>query len=104
MKIRHEGMVPGLDRASARRRAEAQWPVDRAVRREDEQQQHAHHRGIVAVPFALLVGAATRRRGLPMGAAIGFVLPFIVLKVKRGRRCTRSRSSSPKGSTLSRGR
>jgi tight adherence protein B len=40
-----------------------------------------------AVGFAILAGIITRAPwGLPVGAAIGFGLPFLVLNVKRGRR------------------
>jgi tight adherence protein B len=56
---------------------------------------------VVAVPFALLVGAATRAPwGWPLGAAIGFVLPFIVLKVKRGRRLHAFEEQFPEGLDL----
>ncbi|MCA1560486.1 MAG: type II secretion system F family protein [Acidobacteria bacterium] len=102
VKVRHEGLVPGLDRAlgeTARGSAIGRWIEQSGVKTSISSMLLIAT--VVAVPVALLVGAATRAPwGLPLGAAIGFSLPFIVLKVKRGRRLRAFEEQFPEGLDL----
>ena len=102
VKVRHEGVVPGLDRAlgeTTRGSAIGRWIEQSGVKTSISSMLMIA--AVVAVAFALLVAAATRAPwGLPLGAAIGFSLPFIVLKVKRGRRLSAFEEQFPEGLDL----
>ena len=88
VKVRQEGPIPALDRfmaESPRGSAVATWIGQSGMK--------ASVSGVMLVALALagLVGVvalkATRLPvGFPIGAIVGFSVPFVVLKVKRGRR------------------
>lgn len=88
VKVQHEGPLPALDRMfaeSTKGSALARWI--------DQSGMQASVSGVLligvvcAVLVALLMGVITRAPwGLPVGAALGFGLPFFVLKIKRNRR------------------
>ncbi len=88
VKVRHEGPIPALDRfmaESSRGSALATWIGQSGMK--------ASVSGVVLVALALagLLGVvalkATRASvGFPVGAVVGLCVPFVVLKVKRGRR------------------
>jgi len=88
VKTRNDGLLPALDRfaaGSARGTALARWIEQSGVKV-----------SVSAVLFAALglglvvafvVGGATRSRlATPIGAAFGFAIPFMFLKIKRTRR------------------
>jgi tight adherence protein B len=89
VKVQNEGPVPGLDRLLAGTTAGTalgRWIDQSGVKK-------ASASGVVllavasAAGVALLTGMITRAPfSLPLGAAVGFSLPFLVLKVKRTRR------------------
>jgi tight adherence protein B len=88
VKVQHEGPLPSFDRlvgGTARGSSLAQWIQQSGSR--------ASVSGVLlmaaaaAVPMALVGAAVLRNRwGLPIGAAIGFAIPFLVLRVKRTKR------------------
>jgi tight adherence protein B len=88
LKERREGPLPAIDRLLAgttRGSAFGRWI--------DQSGMKASVSGILliglacAAVMALVVGMITRAPwGLPVGAALGFCLPFLVLKIKRTRR------------------
>jgi tight adherence protein B len=88
LKERREGPLPAIDRLLAgttRGSALGRWI--------DQSGMKASVSGILLIGLvcagvmALVVGMITRAPwGLPIGAALGFCLPFLVLKIKRTRR------------------
>ena len=88
IKVQHSGPMPAIDRilgATTRGSALGRWI--------DQSGMKASISGVLltalalALAMALLVSALVRTAwALPIAAAIGFSVPFIVLKVKRGRR------------------
>ncbi len=88
VKARHEGPLPGLDRMladSTRGFAIGRWIEPSGVKVSTSAML------LIALGAAGIVGfivlAATRTPlALPIGAALGFAVPFLVLKVKRARR------------------
>lgn len=88
IKVQHSGPMPAIDRilgATTRGSALGRWI--------DQSGMKASISGVLltalalALAMALLASALVRTPwALPIAAAIGFSVPFIVLKVKRGRR------------------
>jgi tight adherence protein B len=88
VKVQHEGPIPGFDRflaGTTRGSAIGRWIEQSGMK--------ASVSGVAliavgsAVLVALLAGIVTRAPfALPFGAALGFSLPFLVLRVKRTRR------------------
>ena len=88
VKVATEGPLPGIDRligGTTRGSNFGRWLEQSGMK--------VSISGILmialgsAVGFAILAGIITRAPwGLPVGAAIGFGLPFLVLNIKRGRR------------------
>lgn len=88
IKVQHSGPMPAIDRilgATTRGSALGRWI--------DQSGMKASISGVLltalalALAMALLASALVRTAwALPIAAAIGFSVPFIVLKVKRGRR------------------
>lgn len=88
IKVQHSGPMPAIDRilgATTRGSALGRWI--------DQSGMKASISGVLltalalALAMALLASALVRTVwALPIAAAIGFSVPFIVLKVKRGRR------------------
>ena len=89
VKVQHEGPLPGLDRLLAgtpRGSSLGRWIEQSGVKK-------ASASGIIlsalgcAVLFAFVAAAVTRAPfAMPVGAAIGVAVPFLVLKMKRTRR------------------
>jgi tight adherence protein B len=102
VKVQHEGPLPGLDRlvgGTARGLSLGRWI--------EQSGSKASVSGILliaaglAVPMALVAALLLRGRwGLPIGAALGFALPFLVLKVKRTRRMRAFEEQFPEGLDL----
>ncbi len=88
VKSQHEGPLPALDRLladSARGFAIGQWIEQSGVK------VSASAMLLLALGGAVLTGLAAMALArsplaLPIGAAVGFAVPFLVLKVKRSRR------------------
>jgi tight adherence protein B len=88
VKVQHGGAIPALDRylaGSKRGSGLGRWIEQSGMK--------ASASGVIliatgcAVMMALVVGIVTRAPlGLPIGAALGCSLPFLVLKIKRGKR------------------
>ncbi len=88
VKVQHEGPMPAVDRffaGTTRGSALGQWIEQSGMR--------ASVSGVLMISLvcaglmALVAGIITRASwGLPIGAALGFALPFLFLKVKRTRR------------------
>ena len=88
VKAQHEGPLPALDRlfaGSTRGSALGRWI--------DQSGMKASVSGVLMIAIvsamlvALVAGVITRAPwGLPVGAMVGFALPFLVLKSKRTRR------------------
>ncbi len=88
VKVQHEGPMPAVDRffaGTTRGSALGQWIEQSGLR--------ASVRGVLMISLvcaglmALVAGIITRASwGLPIGAALGFALPFLFLKIKRTRR------------------
>jgi len=88
VKTRHDGLMPALDRLAAgsvRGTALARWIEQSGVKVSVSAVLLA---GLgMGLVMAFIAGAATRSRlAMPVGAAFGFALPFMLLKFKRGRR------------------
>jgi tight adherence protein B len=102
VKVLHTGPMPAIDRmlgGTTRGSALGRWI--------DLSGMYASFSGvlliatILAVVVALLAGVLTRASwGLLVGAAIGFALPFLVLKVKRGKRLRAFEEQFPEGLDL----
>ena len=88
VKAQHVGPLPAVDRVlggTERGSALTRWIEQSGTK--------ASLSGVLlmatgaAVLMALVAGLVTRSTyGLPVGAAVGFALPFVILSVKRGRR------------------
>ena len=88
VKVQHEGPMPAVDRffaGTTRGSALGQWIEQSGMR--------ASVSGVLMISLvcaglmALVAGIVTRASwGLPIGAALGFALPFLFLKIKRTRR------------------
>ena len=88
VKVQHEGPMPAVDRffaGTTRGSALGQWIEQSGMR--------ASVSGVLMISLvcaglmALVAGIITRASwGLPIGAALGFALPFLFLKIKRTRR------------------
>jgi tight adherence protein B len=88
VKVQHEGPLPGLDRffaGTTRGSSLGRWIEQSGMK--------ASVSGVLliglvcAALMALVAGVITRASwGLPVGAAVGFGLPFLFLKVKRTKR------------------
>jgi tight adherence protein B len=88
VKVQHGGAIPALDRFlanSSHGSALGRWIEQSGMK--------ASTSGVIliatggAVLLALVAGIITRAPfGLPVGAAVGWSLPFLVLKIKRGKR------------------
>jgi tight adherence protein B len=102
IKALNEGPVPAVDRmlaTTARGFALSQWIEQSGMK--------VSLSGVLVIALALagllaIVGAAAARSrwAMPVGAALGFALPFIVLKVKRGRRLRLFEEQFPEGLDL----
>jgi tight adherence protein B len=102
VKVQHKGPLPAIDRVlggTTRGTALGRWIDQSGVK--------ASISGVLliaamlAVVLALVVGMLARAAwGLPIGAAIGFLLPFLVLKVKRGKRLRAFEEQFPEGLDL----
>jgi len=88
VKVQHEGPMPAVDRffaGTTRGSALGQWIEQSGMK--------ASVSGVLMISLvcaglmALVAGIITRASwGLPIGAALGFALPFLFLKIKRTRR------------------
>ena len=102
VKQQHVGPMPAIDRmlgGTERGSALTQWIEQSGMK--------ASLSGVIlialgtAVLMALIAGAISRSKyGLPVGAAIGFALPFMVLNFKRGRRMRAFEEQFPEGLDL----
>jgi tight adherence protein B len=102
VKVQHVGPLPMVDRLLAgteRGSALAQWI--------DQSGMKVSLSGVLVIAVGLagllgLVGVmvARSRWGMPIGAALGFALPFVVLNVKRGRRLRAFEEQFPEGLDL----
>jgi tight adherence protein B len=102
VKQQHVGPMPAIDRmlgGTERGSALTQWIEQSGMK--------ASLSGVIlialgtAVLMALIAGAVSRSKyGLPVGAAIGFALPFMVLNFKRGRRMRAFEEQFPEGLDL----
>ena len=102
VKAQHGGAMPAIDRmleGTARGSALAQWIEQSGVK--------VSLSGVILMALGLgallaVVGAlvARSRWGLPVGAALGFALPFVVLNIKRGRRMRAFEEQFPEGLDL----
>ena len=102
VKQQHVGPMPAIDRmlgGTARGSALTQWIEQSGMK--------ASLSGVIlialgtAVLMALIAGAVSRSKyGLPVGAALGFALPFMVLNFKRGRRMRAFEEQFPEGLDL----
>jgi tight adherence protein B len=102
VKVQHKGPLPAIDRllgGTTRGSAFGRWIDQSGVK--------ASISGVLmiatvlAVVLALAVGVIVRARwGLPVGAALGFVMPFLVLKIKRGKRMRLFEEQFPEGLDL----
>jgi tight adherence protein B len=102
VKVQKEGPLPAFDRmlgGTERGSALTQWIEQSGMK--------VSLSGVMLIALGLavllaLVGVAVARSrwGLPVGAALGFAVPFIVLKVKRGRRMAAFEEQFPEGLDL----
>jgi tight adherence protein B len=102
VKVQKEGPLPAVDRMLAgteRGSALTQWIEQSGMK--------VSLSGVMLIALGLavllaLVGVAVARSrwGLPVGAALGLALPFIVLKVKRGKRMRAFEEQFPEGLDL----
>jgi tight adherence protein B len=102
VRVQHKGPLPAIDRllgGTTRGSAFGRWIDQSGVK--------ASISGVLmiatvlAVVLALAVGVIVRARwGLPVGAALGFVMPFLVLKIKRGKRMRLFEEQFPEGLDL----
>jgi tight adherence protein B len=102
VKAQHEGPLPAVDRMLAgteRGSALTQWI--------EQSGMQVSLSAVLLVALALagllavVASALTRSRwGLPVGAALGFALPFIVLNMKRTRRMRAFEEQFPEGLDL----
>ena len=102
VKTRQEGPLPIVDRVlggTARGSALSQWIEQSGLK--------LSLSGVLliaagsAVLLALVAGLVSRSRwGLPVGAALGFALPFVVVNVKRTRRMRAFEEQFPEGLDL----
>jgi tight adherence protein B len=102
VKVQHKGPLPAIDRllgGTTRGSALGRWIDQSGVK--------ASISGVLmigsllAVVVAFLVGVLVRARwGLPVGALLGFSMPFLVLKIKRGKRMRLFEEQFPEGLDL----
>ncbi len=102
VKVQNEGPLPAFDRMLAgteRGSSLTQWIEQSGMK--------VSLSGVMLIALGLgvllaLVGVAVARSrwGLPVGAALGFALPFVVLKVKRGKRMRSFEEQFPEGLDL----
>ena len=88
VKTKNDGLLPALDRfaaGSARGTALARWIEQSGVKASVSAVLFAAL-GLAVVLAFVIVGATRSRLALPAGAAIGFAIPFMFLKMKRTRR------------------
>jgi tight adherence protein B len=102
VKVQNEGPLPGLDRlvgGTTKGSALGRWIEQSGSR--------ASISAVLLIAIfaacaaATIVAAIARARwGFPVGAAIGFAIPFVVLKVKRTRRMRAFEEQFPEGLDL----
>ncbi len=102
VKVQHTGPLPAIDRllgTTTRGSALGRWIDQSGVK--------ASISGVLmigavlAALLALSVGVIVRARwGLPVGAALGFAVPFLVLKMKRTKRMRLFEEQFPEGLDL----
>jgi tight adherence protein B len=102
VKVQNVGPLPAVDRMLAgteRGSALSQWIEQSGMK--------VSLSGVLLIAFGLAVVlalvavmVARSRWGMPVGAAVGFALPFIVLNVKRGRRLRAFEEQFPEGLDL----
>jgi tight adherence protein B len=102
VKVQHAGPLPAIDRmlgGTTRGSALGRWI--------DQSGMKASISGVLlistvlAVVLALVAGLVARASwALPLGAAIGFMLPFLVLKIKRTKRMRAFEEQFPEGLDL----
>jgi tight adherence protein B len=102
VKVQHKGPLPAIDRllgGTTRGSAFGRWIDQSGVK--------ASISGVLmiatvlAAVLALSVGVIVRARwGLPVGAALGFAVPFLVLKMKRTKRMRLFEEQFPEGLDL----
>jgi tight adherence protein B len=102
VKVQHKGPLPAIDRllgTTTRGSALGRWIDQSGVK--------ASISGVLmiatvlAAVLALSVGVIVRARwGLPVGAALGFAVPFLVLKMKRTKRMRLFEEQFPEGLDL----
>ncbi len=102
VKVQHKGPLPAIDRllgTTTRGSALGRWIDQSGVK--------ASISGVLmigavlAALLALSVGVIVRARwGLPVGAALGFAVPFLVLKMKRTKRMRLFEEQFPEGLDL----
>jgi tight adherence protein B len=102
VKVQHKGPLPAIDRllgSTTRGSALGRWIDQSGVK--------ASISGVLmiatvlAAVLALAVGLIVPARwGVPVGAALGFAMPFLVLKIKRGKRMRLFEEQFPEGLDL----
>jgi tight adherence protein B len=102
VRVQHKGPLPAIDRllgGTTRGSAFGRWIDQSGVK--------ASISGVLmiatvlAAVLALSVGVIVRARwGLPVGAALGFAVPFLVLKMKRTKRMRLFEEQFPEGLDL----
>jgi tight adherence protein B len=102
VKVQNVGPLPAVDRMLAgteRGSALSQWIEQSGMK--------VSLSGVMLIALGLavllaIVGAAIARSrwGMPVGAALGFALPFVVLNIKRGRRMRAFEEQFPEGLDL----
>jgi tight adherence protein B len=102
VKVQKEGPLPAVDRMLAgteRGSALTQW-IEQSGMKVSLSGVMLIALGLAALLALVGVAVARSRWGLPVGAALGFALPFIVLKVKRGKRMRAFEEQFPEGLDL----
>ena len=88
VKTKNDGLMPALDRfaaGSARGTALARWIEQSGVKISVSAVLFAALALAIVLAF-IIVGATRSRLAMPVGAAVGFAIPFLFLKMRRTKR------------------
>ena len=102
VKVQHEGPLPAVDRMLAgteRGFALTQW-IEQSGMKVSLSAVLLVALALGAVLAVVASGLSRSRWGLPVGAAVGFALPFLVLNMKRTRRMRAFEEQFPEGLDL----